>query len=110
MATTRRSRKRTLRRRLRRIGTAVACVALAVTTVLAVIATSGSESGNREPFDGLSAVEAALLEKAVKASVDPSRPNYPFSVIDRGVYNANELGAAMSRDHVVAAHYKGVSL
>ena len=74
------------------------------------MATSGSSSRSRVPFDGLSATEAALLERAFKTSVDPSRPNYPFSVIGRGVYNANELGAAMARDHVVAAHYKGVSL
>ena len=105
-----RSRQHGLQRRLRRLYGGILLIGLVALVAVAVFA-GQLQSGNRDQaFDGLSGAQVELLDKAMKASLDSSRPNHPFSVIRGGVFNTNELGAAMRRDHVVAAHYKGVSL
>ena len=108
-------RHRTRSRRGRTLRSRIAIVSIGLTAVLALViagiaAFSRPASGRYQVGDGLSRAEAALLEKALKASAESSRPNYPFSVIGGGVFNAAELGAAIKRDDVVAAHYKDVSL
>ena len=39
----------------------------------------------------------------------PERPVFRHSVVPGGVYSADEVEAAVSRDHTVAAHYSGIN-
>src|SRR5688572_31314918 len=102
----RRSRRR-LRRTIRR--SAMAIVAFAALAAIAVGYWHLASNADVRPV-GLSERRVALLAAALKQAAASGRPVYQYSVISGGVYNANELGTAIKRDPVVAAHYKNISL
>jgi hypothetical protein len=89
-------------------------MAIAAVVALAAIAVGywqlSSNGDGLAGSSGLSQRRVALLAAALKQAASSGRPVYQYSVISGGAYNAQELGAAIERDPVVAAHYENISL
>jgi hypothetical protein len=66
---------------------------------------------NLEPVPLSATLTSPALDATPAAARVPfERDTYPYSVIDGGAANVEELKAAMARDPVVAAHYVGFAI
>jgi hypothetical protein len=109
-ATSHRSRRRNQRRSRFRLLTATACIALAA---LGVLVFSWTRANVVDPENAVgrsveSDFEFDEIAASDLASRPSQRPNYRYSVIPGGAYDALELRTAIQNDPVVAAHYEQI--
>lgn len=92
----------------RRSRAAMAAIAtlLAVLGILAAIQTGVhiQNSSSAPALNRLAGLTAATFQRLLDEAA--KRPVYPYSVVSGGVQNATEVELAVSRDPVVAQHYK----
>ncbi len=78
----------------------LALLALGIGAVTAPKFRRVTQAGIHRPYKVVTGARVSPLARAL-------RPNYPYSVIPGGVYNPEELRAAMERDPALREHYAG---